>query len=181
MTNDQLAQIADVLRKRNWIDARIAEIIQRPMTSRHLGEWIASQVFDIELEPSARAMAFDGRFRTGPLRGRSVNVKWYLKREGLLDMTEADALHYYLVMTGPVSAPVSSIGSTRPWCIDSVHLFDARWLLAEQRARGVRIGVASSVPNRFWNDAEIFPSANPLLPLSPEQGALLGLFKSWSA
>jgi hypothetical protein len=34
---------------------------------------------------------------TGPLRGRSVNIKWYLKREGILDISEMCLLDYYLV------------------------------------------------------------------------------------
>jgi hypothetical protein len=59
------------------------------MTSGHLGEWIAAQVFDIELEGSAVAAAIDGRFRSDPLQGQTVNTKWYFKREGLLDTTES--------------------------------------------------------------------------------------------
>jgi hypothetical protein len=39
------------------------------VTAGHLGEWIASVVFDIELESSASAKGIDGRFRSGPLRG----------------------------------------------------------------------------------------------------------------
>jgi hypothetical protein len=51
------------------------------MTAGHLGEWIASQVFDIALEVSAVAEGIDGVFRSGALEGSMVNVKWYLKRE----------------------------------------------------------------------------------------------------
>jgi len=50
-----------------------------------MGEWIASKVFDIQLEDSAVAKAIDGRFRSGPLAGKTVNIKIYGKREGLLD------------------------------------------------------------------------------------------------
>ncbi len=46
-------QIAQLLRERNAIDAEIAAITHRPMTSGHLGEWIATQNFDIHLERSA--------------------------------------------------------------------------------------------------------------------------------
>jgi hypothetical protein len=41
-----LAQAASLLRERNTIDAELAGLIQRPMTSGHLGEWIAAQVFE---------------------------------------------------------------------------------------------------------------------------------------
>jgi len=74
----------------------------------HLGEWIAAQVFGIELEQSAVTAAIDDHFRFGPLQGCTVNVKWYLKQEGLLDMTKSSTLDYYLVLTGPRSAAVTS-------------------------------------------------------------------------
>ena len=55
MDADSLARAAALLRARNAIDAELAELTGRPMTSGHLGEWIAAQIFDIELEASARA------------------------------------------------------------------------------------------------------------------------------
>lgn len=73
---DSLAQAATLLRQRNAIDVELARLIHRPMTSGYLGEWIAAQIFDIELEASAVAAGIDGRFRSGPLQGRTVNIKW---------------------------------------------------------------------------------------------------------
>lgn len=172
-----LARAASLLRERNAIDAELARLIQRPMTSGHLGEWIAAQVFDIELEVSAVAAGIDGHFRSGPLQGRTVNVKWYLKREGLLDTTESDALDYYLVLTGPPSAAASSRGTTRPWRIDSAFLFDARQLRSEQTIRGVKRGTASSVTKQQWTAAEIYPlPTNPQLTVTPRQTGQLKLF-----
>jgi hypothetical protein len=107
METDSLAQVATLLRERNAIDVELARLINRPMTSGHLGEWIAAQIFNIELEASAVAAGIDGRFRSGPLQSRTVNIKWYLKREGLLDTMESDTLDYYLVLTGPPSAAIS--------------------------------------------------------------------------
>lgn len=158
-TDRDLQQMAALLRSRNEIDKQIGQLLGRPMTSGHLGEWIASNVFDIDLEDSAVATAIDGRFRGGPLNGRSVNVKWYLKRESLLDMTAAPILDYYLVFTGPRATVASSRGTLRPWVIDSVYLFDADELLRVQRDRGVKIGIASSVPTALWDRAEIYPRA----------------------
>lgn len=94
------------------------------MTAGHLGEFIASRVFAIELEASASAAAIDGRFTEGLLAGRTVNVKWYAKREGLLDLTESDVSDHYLVLTGPPSAGASSRGQVRPWIISNVYLFE---------------------------------------------------------
>ena len=76
------------------------------MTSGHLGEWIAAQIFNIELEASAAAAGIDGHFRSGALRGRTVNIKWYLKREGVLDTTELAALDYYLSLPGRVGGSI---------------------------------------------------------------------------
>jgi len=76
-----VARIAELLRERNAVDASMAQVIGRPMAAGHLGEWIASQVFDIELEDSASAAGIDGRFRSRPAQGRTVNVKWYMKHE----------------------------------------------------------------------------------------------------
>jgi hypothetical protein len=172
-----LAQAASLLRERNAIDAELARLIQRPMTSGHLGDWLVAQVFDIELEVSAVAAGIDGHFRSGPLQERTVNVKWYLKREGLLDTTETAALDYYLVLTGPPSAAVSSRGTTRPWRIEAVFLFDARQLRSEQTARGVRHRVASSVIKQQWTAAEIYPSPiNTQLTVTPQQADQLKLF-----
>jgi hypothetical protein len=179
VTDDEVTHMARLLTQRNLLDEAIAAVIHRPMTAGHLGEWLAAQVFDIELEHSAVTVAIDGRFRSGPLRGRTVNVKWYLKQEGLLDMSESSVLDYYLVLTGPRSALLASRGGTRPWHIDHVYLFDAHMLLAEQRARGVKTGVAASVLKSQWDAAEIYPAAsNPRLPLREREIGLLRLFAS---
>lgn len=177
MDND-VTRIAGLLRQRNAIDAEIALVIGMPMTSGHLGEWIASMVFDIDLEPSATAEAIDGRFRSGPLAGRTVNIKWYLKREGLLDMTSSPALDFYLVLAGPAAAAASSRGGTRPWTVEAVYLFDARQLRDEQAARGVQQGVASSVLRAQWDAAEIYPRAGARLPLTAGQAGFLSLLRT---
>jgi hypothetical protein len=165
----QLQEIAELLRQRNEIDAKIAAITERPMAAGHLGEWIASKIFDIELEISAVAAAVDGVFRSSPVAGRKVNIKWYLKREGLLDMTLSNVIHDYLVMTGPPSPAVSSKRQTRPWRIDNVYLFDAHALRADLEGRGRSIGTASSIRAQLWAEAEIYPKDNPRLPLSADQ------------
>jgi hypothetical protein len=174
----QLRRIAGLLRERNSIDEEIAGIIQRPMASGHLGEWVASRIFDIELAAVAVEPGFDGRFRSAPLQGMTVNIKWYLKREGPLDTSETATLDYYLVLTGPPSAAASSHAGTRPWRIDAVYLFDARRLRSEQIARGVKGGTASSVTRQQWAAAEIYPAAtNPALQVTARQAELLEHFR----
>jgi len=82
------------------------------------------------------------------------------------------------VLTGPRSSLLTSRAGTRPWRIDHVYLFHAPTLLAEQRSRGVKTGVASGVLKRQWISAEVYPSqVNPLLSLSARQTQLLELFQ----
>jgi hypothetical protein len=175
--HEELRWIARLLAERNRIDGEIAAVIQRPMTSGHLGEWIAAEIFDVKLEKSASTVACDGYLRSGPLQGRSVNVKWYLQREGILDLTSPLMPDEYLVMTGPASAATTSSGGTRPWRIDSVYLFDATGLRDDLLARGTKVGTASSVRTELWARAEIYPkSVNPRLVLSKAQIEALRLF-----
>jgi hypothetical protein len=179
VNDSDVATIGELLRRRNLIDSEIAKITARPMTAGHLGEWIAAQIFDIALEPSASTAVIDGRFKTGPLEGRTVNVKWYGKQEGLLATSDSEALDYYLVLTGPIAPAGSSKGGTRPWCIDHVYLFDAHQLHRDQAARRIGSSVAASVRSDQWKAAEILPTpANHALTLTPRQSRLLAFFAS---
>lgn len=174
MSSEELMSIAMLLRERNRIDARIADIVGRPVASGHLSDWIAAQIFDIELEPAANSV-IDGRFRGGALAGRTVNIKHYTRNQGLLDMTDSEALDYYLVMTGPAG----SAGAHRPWSIEHVYLFDAQALYDELSAQLRRIGVATSVRAEYWRAAEVYPNpARPALALGPKQTAALASFKA---
>jgi hypothetical protein len=174
----QIRQVAELLAQRNAIDAGLAQIIGRPVASGHLGEWLAAAIFDIELEISASEPGIDGQFRTGAIAGKAVNVKWYMAHQGLLDTTESPGLDYYLVLAGPATVAGSSRGASRPWCIDSVYLFDARRLRKEQESRGVKRGIASSVTKQQWGAARIYPPTDSSpMQISPEQSALLSMFR----
>lgn len=175
MDEDRLKSIALLLQARNDIEARIADIVGRPHAHGHLSDWIAAQIFDIELEPTAHP-AVDGWFRSGPLAERTVNIKHYHRSDGLLDLIDADELEYYLVMTGP---PAARPGTHRPWSIDRVYLFDAFALTDTLRAHMRRIGGATSVRAEHWRAAEIYPrAANPAYRLTATQAAALEGFTS---
>ncbi len=175
--HSDLRRLADLLRRYNEIGDAIAAVIGRPAERGHVGEYIAAQIFAITLERSARKRARDGRFTAGALAGRTVNVKWYGKQEGVLDLHARGAPDYYLALTGAAGAAVSSRGATRPWVIQSVYLFDARRLLEDLRARGVKIRTGSSVKQAVWATAEVYPEPrNAALVLTKEQRDLLGLF-----
>ncbi|HEX2713341.1 MAG TPA: hypothetical protein VHM88_14170, partial [Candidatus Acidoferrales bacterium] len=109
--------------------------------------------------------------------GRSVNVKWYGKQEGVLDLHARRPPEYYLALTGPAGSATSSRGATRPWVIQSVYLFEAQPLLADLRARDVKIRTGSSVRRELWTAAEIYPEPrNATLVLCQEQRDMLALF-----
>ena len=102
-------------------------------------------------------------------------MKWYLKREGKLDMVTDAHPDYYLVLTGPQASVATK--STRPWGINAVYLFDTVSLLADMADRGRRVGVASSVRNASWTRAEVFPAGSPaLFAVTEEKRAALRQF-----
>ncbi|MXZ70787.1 MAG: hypothetical protein F4Z04_04670 [Acidobacteria bacterium] len=163
----KLQQLACLLASRNIIDERIAELIGRPALRGHVGEWIAQQIFAVKLEESATQRGFDGQFTDGRLAGKTVNVKWYARREGILDINPDGIPDYYLVMTGPKAAATTSRGQTLPWLITEVFLFDAPALVEQFRMQKRRLGVAAYVRHHEWEAARIYPEAAP--------GALLTL------
>jgi len=143
----------------------------------NVGEFIASRIFDVKLEHSATAKGIDGRFASGALAGKTVNIKWYAKHEGLLDIRPDALPDYYLVLAGPRTAAASSRGSVRPWLIDAVYVFRAAVLLQSLKQRGVKIGVATSVIRKLWDQAEVYPTpTNRQLVLTNEQREMLALF-----
>lgn len=173
----ELAELAALLRQRNALDARIGLVLNRPVNTGSIGEWIAARIFDIKLEAAANTAGYDGRFMTGAIAGRTVNVKAYTKQENILDINPNAPLDYYLVMTGTKGAPASSRGTLRPFCIDAVFLFDAHRLHDELAERGAKIGIATSVLSAQWVQAQIFPTANnSLLVLSESQRSQLEMF-----
>jgi hypothetical protein len=175
---NDLTRLAQLIQTRNQVAKDIASLIGRPATLGHVGEYIAAGIFHIVLEASAAQKGIDGRFTDGPLQGRSVNVKWYGKRKGLLTITPTFLPDYYLVLAGPKAPAGSSKGKVLPWVICSVHLFDAQALVGVLRQQGITIGIATSVRQRLWDEAEIYPAQrSTALVLSSEQLRLLALFK----
>jgi len=176
---DELFILRDLIRNWNQAAAQISKAIGRPAIPGHIAEFIASRIFDIRLFDSASHKAVDGHFNSGPLAGKSVNIKWSAKHERLLNLGKEEHPDYYLVLTGPEAPPTSSRGQMRLWAIDYVFLFNSSILVERLRDRGVNVGTASSVRKSDWMDAEIFPaSRNPEYQLTEEQKECLSLFSS---
>ncbi len=177
MNIKSLQALADLLHERNEIDRQIAETIGRPVERGHVGEFIAADVFNIRLEDSATNKGNDGVFNAGPLEGLRVNVKFYGKREGCLDLVLKDTPDHYLVLTGAKRATTTSRGTTRPWTIEAVYLFEAESLVSALTERGCKLGTATSVADQFWEKAQVWPTqVNAALPVTAEQNAALQLF-----
>lgn len=176
---DSLSILAKLLAKRNVIDEQISRVIGRPATTGHIGEFIAALIFDIELFESANNRAADGIFRSGPFRGKSVDVKFYGKQEGLLAVQQVLQPDYFLVLAGPRGPATSSRGSSRLLVIDHVYLFEGKSLADDVRRRHGKFSVAVGFRASMWEAAEIFPTPrNDLYCLSDGQRALIAAFAS---
>jgi hypothetical protein len=175
MTN--LPRLAELLRARNTVESNIANLLGNSVSLGTVGEYIAAQIFGITLIPSSHHSEFAGIFANQPLAGKTVDVQWYPRREGFLNVHSEPAPDYILVLAGPRQESSTARALVNPWLICSVHLFHGQELLSALRERGVQIGSHTSVINQLWERAEIFPTPrNPLLTLTEEQCRLLKLF-----
>lgn len=105
MNEQTLKRLAALVSARNAVEEQIAAIIGRPALVGHLGEYLAAEIFDIELHASAAHKGSDGRFRTGSLgsaRGPhgEHQVLRSARSEGGLDIRVDAVPGYYLVMCG---------------------------------------------------------------------------------
>lgn len=178
--SDELERLALLLRERDLVDGEIAALIGHPALRGPVGEWIASRIFGRELAGSATQKGFDGVFTTGPLAGKTANVKWYGRHgEGVLDLNPAPGgiPDHDLVLAGPRAAPGSSGRGPRPWLITEVFLFDGPALFQRLVEGGVQIGPVTSVMNAEWDAAWVYPAApGAPLTLSAAQRSALELF-----
>lgn len=170
-----MEHLASLIKQRNDLDREIAQMLGRPALPGHFGEFVAARIFNIALHESAAHKGSDGYFADGPLAGKTVNIKYYPKREGVLDMNRDNHPEFYLALTGPKSAAASSRGGHRPWVIERVYLFDTAALLGQL---SVKIGTATSVRQNLWDAAEIYPYNASYFPLNEAQRNSLKLFSA---
>ena len=154
-------------------------MIGRPAQQGHFGEFVAAKIFGIQLHSSVTNKGSDGVFETGSLQGKTVEIKYYPKRE-VLDLKTSTPPDFYLAITGPKGEAETSRGKTRPWVIEAVYLFNETDLMRKLTGK-VKIGTATSIRQGLWDEAEIYPKQhNRLLKLSQDQRDLLALFDSAS-
>jgi hypothetical protein len=174
---DDLAQLAELIKTRNWVDGYISTLANCSPQMAPVGAFIASRVFRIASPKPASRRSCEGHFAQGSLAGRSVNIRWLPRPGGVLDI-DLDALpDFFLVLAGSRHQGTSRGGGSQPWLIASVHLFDAGALVDELRRRGTRITTATPVPQDLWQEAEVYPTQhNPILALSAGQREMLAQF-----
>jgi hypothetical protein len=175
MTN--LPRLAELIRSRNTVESNIANLLGCEVNLSNLGERIAAAIFGIRLIPAATSNGFVGIFTNPALTGKTVDVRWYPRRDSFMNVHIDPAPDYTLVLAGPKIEPDEARALVNPWVITSVYLFSMQELLATLRARGVRVGTRISVNSQLWERAEIFPvQHNTTLVLTGEQRQLLQLF-----
>ena len=175
MTN--LPRLAELLRARNTVESNIANLLGSNVNLSTVGEYIAATIFTITLISSTQNNEFTGIFASQSLRGKTVDVQWYPRREGFLNVHAESTPDYYLVLAGPKQESSTARALVNPWLISSIHLFSAPELLIALRERGVQIGSHTSVINQLWERTEIFPAQhNSALVLTEEQRLLIQLF-----
>jgi hypothetical protein len=171
---ENLPWLASLVKSRNTIDGKIADLIGRSAQINHVGEYIAASIFNIVFEEEGKLRGYDGRFVQGPLAGSTVDVQWRLRHDGLLNIRLDAYPDYYFILTGPENAQ-STLAS--PWSIAFAFLFPAQELLNALKERGVQIGSGTSVTGPLWERAEIYPvPRNVRFVLSDEERKMLFLF-----
>lgn len=173
-----LARLAQLVRARNTVESNIANLLRCSVNLNDIGEYIAATIFGITLIPSTHHSEFAGIFAHDHLAGKTVDIQWYPRREGFMNVHSQPAPDFYLVFAGPRQESSTTRALVNPWLITSVHLFESNELLAALHERGVQIGSHTSIINQFWERSEIFPQArNTILTLTDEQRQLLRLFE----
>ena len=175
---DNLSCLAKLLEKRNQIDEAISQLTNRPAQTGRLGEFVAKDIFNIDLHEDRSHPGSDGIFGSGDLKGKSVNIKWYTVRKGIISLSrDQPRPDYYLMMTGPKTYG-NSEGRSYPLIISSVYLFDSKRLFQDLESRDLPIGNPTSVRLALWNEAEIYPTqTNNDLRLSAVQKNKLKMFE----
>ena len=176
-----LTHLADLIRIRNYVNNSVSKIIEGPAETGRIAEFVAAQIFDIDLAETFVNKAIDGWFRSPPaLACASVNVKYRSSSSKRLNIENSPDLnnhpHYCLALRGPKLLKGPASEKTLPFVIDSVFLFDSHELIPALVAEGsAHIGPA--VKAIYWQQAMIYPTqVNQALVLNGEQRAALALF-----
>lgn len=143
MTPDELSDFADALRRRRSADEELSRLLGHPVERWNLCELVAARALDLELARSDPKQGHLGTFRTGPLAGSRVNLRFYRVREPLRPPAPGWDCDYHVVLQGSPDAE-------EPETLQGVYLFDASSFLRELQRGGGR-------KKEAWKEAEVFP------------------------
>jgi hypothetical protein len=181
-----LIHLADLIRIRNFVNASVGRSIRGPAETGRIAEFVASEIFDIELEEKFVTKAIDGKFRSPlNLKGATVNIKYRSSSSLRLNLINSDdpSDHpdFYLALRGPFVAKSPNSEKVLPFVINSVYLFSATSLIERMKAEGY-MTFGPSVKKAYWDESMIYPKqVNPALVLSDEQRATLAHFAPTSS
>ena len=170
----ELEYLADLLRVRNATERALQTVLERPGSIGDIGEVIAQAIFPITLHEKRNHPGSDGWFHSGPLEGKTVNVKMYSKGEQRIAITDHPPWpDYYLVLRGAKVPKQHGI----PLRIDHVFLYDAAMLIPRLQERGTPLNSTTSLRQPDRDEAQIYPprEGSPLA-LTDEQVEQLRLF-----
>ena len=124
----------------------VETVIEKQIDRRNIGAFIASEIFDIALDQH-RNIAYDGRFRSGEHKEKSVLVKWYGTRQPTLDIDGGMTPDFYLVL----------VGSEKEFVSEEVYLFPIDSLITKLRVRNQETGLAdpTMMRNKDWDEARV--------------------------
>ena len=136
-----LIHLADLIRIRNFVNASVGRSIRGPAETGRIAEFVASEIFDIELEEKFVTKAIDGKFRSPlNLKGATVNIKYRSSSSLRLNLINSDdpSGHpdFYLALRGPFVAKSPNSEKVLPFVINSVYLFSATSLIERMKAEG---------------------------------------------
>ena len=174
----QLEQLADLLQVLNTVNHALSGLLGRTANVGNISEIIASEILDIQLAERANHPVFDGTFASGPLQGKTVNVKWRNDGSKTINMKDSDMLpDYFLALTGPKKSSTKMGSPYHPFAIKEVCLFAAASLVQRLKKDGIPIGHQTRVGAEAWEKARIYPvqKGSPL-PLMRTQEDLFTVF-----
>src|SRR5258708_17280287 len=121
-----LPRLADLLRARNTVESNIANLLGSGVNLNTVGVYIAATIFGITLLPFTRSSEFTGTFASQPLSGKTVDVQWYPRREGFMNVRAEASPDYYLVFAGPKQESSTARALVNPCLVSSLHLFETQ-------------------------------------------------------
>lgn len=148
----------DALRRRRSADEELSRVLGQPVEGRNLCELIAARAMDIELEPSDREVGLVGIFRSGPLAGSRVSLRFHRHLEVLRPPKPEESCDYHVVLLGPPD-------TSSPDLLDSMYLFDTASFARESQR-----GQAPEARKDGWREAEIFPRQGAPWQVVEEEG-----------